>query len=780
EVLDIYSRVKRRKRRISSNVYETAPHVEESSNQSSLMAAVETNRRTNLTPKKEPVAEMSTDGESSEEQMMQRRYFLREQKSAPQRFNYNVEPLKKRMDVSPAHKRIKHNYSSRRRRTFRRKLENAGSSSTSDTDASNDEKQFERRLAKSLDRSRNRFLPLNMPSNSSKLNGISRQRNISTAIGADLDPMSIDTTVGFKDIGGLKHHLQTLKEMILFPLIYPEIFEKFKITPPRGVLFYGTPGTGKTLVARALANECFKGEKKVSIFFDEIDGLAPIRSSRQDQIHSSIVSTLLALMDGLDQRGEIIVIGATNRLDAIDPALRRPGRFDRELLFKLPDQEARCQILKIHTSDWNPPLQNDFIETLSSKLVGYCGADIKGLCTEAALIALRKKFPQIYASEKRLQVDSSAVTVTVQDFETAIHHLVPSTKRGLNSVSRQLPVHLAPLLSQDLDRIVSKINEEFKNNKINNNKDGKSVEFSIDGDQSYSDILDIFKKKKAIFGQKMILCASGAEHGQTTYLAPAVFHILDHLPVFSLSLPQIFSSNYRAAEEAVSEFLFLSGKVIRHRACSLRDVAYALIEEEYDSEFEQQCEEIDKFRQERELGESADLPPAFVYVAPINIQNATNSNGTSATNSNERRSVENGANLVNKKDPDRAAAIVKKYKATRRLNLQKASNVDLSGLNSSRSDISASNLEKETFFDSDIDHHQKVAERNSITPKPSVAFDRYKFNRLIDTAVSLTNDWPIRRIEKLYTKIVRSIERHAASSDKNSLIEELESVLRSL
>merc|ERR1719431_1580426 len=164
--------------------------------------------------------------------------------------------------------------------------------------------------------------------------------------------------------------------MVMFPLLYPELFQQFQIQPPRGVLFYGPPGTGKTLLARALANECSSEMKKVAffmrkgadclskwigeserqlrllfdqayqmrpsvIFFDEIDGLAPVRSSRQDHIHSSIVSTLLALMDGLDARGEVIIIGATNRIDSIDPALRRPGRFDREFLFPLPNAEAR-------------------------------------------------------------------------------------------------------------------------------------------------------------------------------------------------------------------------------------------------------------------------------------------------------------------------------------------------------------------------------------------------------------------------------------------------------
>jgi SpoVK/Ycf46/Vps4 family AAA+-type ATPase len=179
-----------------------------------------------------------------------------------------------------------------------------------------------------------------------------------------IGPETLDSNVRFSSIGGLDGHIQCLKEMILLPMMYPEVFRQFKIQPPRGVLFHGPPGTGKTLIARALANECSFGCRKVSffmrkgadllskwigesekqlrllfeqaaelhpsiIFFDELDGLAPVRSSRQDQVHASIVSTLLALMDGLDNRGEVIVIGATNRIDAIDPALRRPVWFDR-------------------------------------------------------------------------------------------------------------------------------------------------------------------------------------------------------------------------------------------------------------------------------------------------------------------------------------------------------------------------------------------------------------------------------------------------------------------
>jgi SpoVK/Ycf46/Vps4 family AAA+-type ATPase len=215
--------------------------------------------------------------------------------------------------------------------------------------------------------------------------------------------------------------------------MYPEVFARFQLEPPKGVLFYGPPGTGKTLVARALANSCGKGlngsrpiaffmrkgadclskwvgeaEKQLRllfeqakrhqpsiIFFDEIDGLAPVRSSRQDQIHASIVSTLLALMDGLDRRGQVILIGATNRPDAIDPALRRPGRFDRELEFKLPSQAARQEILKIHTKGWRPALEERMLSWVAERAVGYCGADLKALCGEACLLALRRRYPQV-------------------------------------------------------------------------------------------------------------------------------------------------------------------------------------------------------------------------------------------------------------------------------------------------------------------------------------------------------------------------------------------------
>lgn len=229
---------------------------------------------------------------------------------------------------------------------------------------------------------------------------------------ADADPLGVATDITFDSVGGLDDKIHQLKEMVQLPLSYPEIFAAKNMTPPRGVLFYGPPGTGKTLMARALAASCSSESRKVTfymrkgadclskwvgeaerqlrllfeeaknnqpsiIFFDEIDGLAPVRSSKQEQIHASIVSTLLALMDGMDGRGQVVVIGATNRPDAIDPALRRPGRFDREFYFPLPSTEARRKIIDIHTKGWEPALESAFKDQLAELTKGYGGADLR-------------------------------------------------------------------------------------------------------------------------------------------------------------------------------------------------------------------------------------------------------------------------------------------------------------------------------------------------------------------------------------------------------------------
>uniref|UniRef100_A0A8C7GH78 ATPase family AAA domain-containing protein 2 n=1 Tax=Oncorhynchus kisutch TaxID=8019 RepID=A0A8C7GH78_ONCKI len=471
---------------------------------------------------------------------------------------------------------------------------------SSDTTSSSDEERFERRKSKSMTRARNRCLPLSLRAED-LASGVLRDRAKVGASLADVDPMNLDTSVKFDSVGGLSNHIQSLKEMVVFPLLYPEVFERFKIQPPRGCLFYGPPGTGKTLVARALANECSQGDKKVSffmrkgadclskwvgeserqlrllfdqaylmrpsiIFFDEIDGLAPVRSSRQDQIHSSIVSTLLALMDGLDSRGEIVVIGATNRLDSIDPALRRPGRFDREFLFNLPDRTARRQILEIHTRDWNPRLAEQFVNELAEKCVGYCGADIKALCTEAALVALRRCYPQIYGSSVKLQLDVSTIVLGPGDFSHALRTIVPASQRAQAPPGRALAPNIRPLLANTLATVLEVLLRVFPHAET---RHGESRGEETDGaapsiynlqpgspkTHAHTPVLHftISALHQPTSYRPRLLLAGPPGSGQSSHLAPAVLHHLDKLSVHLLDLPTLYSVSAKTPEESCAQ-----------------------------------------------------------------------------------------------------------------------------------------------------------------------------------------------------------------------------------
>ena len=230
--------------------------------------------------------------------------------------------------------------------------------------------------------------------------------------------------VSYEDIGGLGKEIHRIREMIELPLKYPQVFEKLGIDPPKGVLLHGPPGCGKTLIARAVANETdanfqhltgpeimakFYGESEANlrkifekasasapaiIFFDEIDALAPKREDMggEKQVEKRVVAQLLALMDGLSSRGQVIVIGATNIPNVIDPALRRPGRFDREIEISIPDRNGRHKILNIHTHGM--PLSEDVdLAKLSEITHGYVGADIEALCKEAGMSAVRRYLP---------------------------------------------------------------------------------------------------------------------------------------------------------------------------------------------------------------------------------------------------------------------------------------------------------------------------------------------------------------------------------------------------
>ncbi len=277
--------------------------------------------------------------------------------------------------------------------------------------------------------------------------------------------------VTYEDIGGLRDEIQKVREMIELPLRHPEIFEKLGVEAPKGVLLYGPPGTGKTLLAKAVATESnahfipisgpeimskFYGESEARlreifkeakekaptiIFIDEIDSIAPKREEVTGEVERRVVSQLLSLMDGLEARGKVIVIAATNRPNAIDPALRRPGRFDREIEIKVPDKKGRLEILLIHTRHMPLVQQAEEkkgasddkavdIEKLAAVTHGFVGADLEYLCKEAAMKTLRRNLPNIKLDEDRLSPETlDKLIVTMDDFEGALKDVMPSAMR---------------------------------------------------------------------------------------------------------------------------------------------------------------------------------------------------------------------------------------------------------------------------------------------------------------------------------------------------------------
>ncbi|XP_025111165.1 ATPase family AAA domain-containing protein 2-like isoform X3 [Pomacea canaliculata] len=537
---------------------------------------------------------------------------------------------------SPAHRNAKFSPCSyRKRETFHGSSTSTSDSSDSGTETT-DEQRFNRRKAKSIAKSRNRIMPLNFPNDTVGTSAVMKDRLRAGASSADVDPMEIDTSVNFDSIGGLKQHLMALKEMIVFPLLYPEFYERFKVEPSRGVLFYGPPGTGKTLVARALANECSLGGQRVAffmrkgadclskwvgeaerqlrllfdkayemrpsiIFFDEIDGLAPVRSSRQDQIHNSIVSTLLALMDGLDSRGEIVVIGATNRIDAIDPAFRRPGRFDREFRFPFPNLEDRKKILKIHTRNWKPSLRDEFISELAEKCAGYSGADIKCLVTDATQNALRRHYPQIYTTFEKLQLDVGAITLTARDFARALVNIVPAAQRTVLNPAVALEPSMRPLLQRalctlssalaiqfpyarfkrkvellDLPQAGSSCEEDsqeklayqelssdeeenapsiFMPHNKNHAFSHKTAASDLSSEPSFIKFSSAMSRFPILYRPRMLVSGESGQ-GQTVHLAPAALHFMEHLPVYTLCSAAIFAATAKMPEEACANIFY--------------------------------------------------------------------------------------------------------------------------------------------------------------------------------------------------------------------------------
>ncbi|GAA5932227.1 hypothetical protein JCM3775_001165 [Rhodotorula graminis] len=410
---------------------------------------------------------------------------------------------------------------------------------------------------------------------------------------ADTDPLGVPSSISFDSVGGLGGHIQQLKEMVSLPLLYPEVFERFNMTPPRGVLFHGPPGTGKTLLARALAASCSTDGRKISffmrkgadclskwvgeaerqlrllfdeakacqpsiIFFDEIDGLAPVRSSKQEQIHASIVSTLLALMDGMDGRGQVIVIGATNRPDAIDPALRRPGRFDREFYFPLPNLEARRKIVDIHTSGWNPPLDDPFKDELAKLTKGYGGADLRALCTEAALNAVQRTYPQIYKTNDRLVIKPESIEVTARDFIVSQKNLIPSTARSTSSSAAPIPPQLVPLLSTSFEHAktaLAKVLPEVKRISVL-----EEAEYVDDGGGFEKEKLMQAFEQLRVFRPRLVICGESGM-GQS-YIGAAVLQHLEGFHVQTLDLATLVSDSSRTMEASCVQ-LFVEAK--RHK-----------------------------------------------------------------------------------------------------------------------------------------------------------------------------------------------------------------------
>jgi transitional endoplasmic reticulum ATPase len=266
-------------------------------------------------------------------------------------------------------------------------------------------------------------------------------------------------SITYEDIGGIRNEVAKVREMIELPLRHPELFKRLGVEAPKGVLLHGPPGTGKTLLAKAVANETnasfytiggpeimskYYGESEEKlrnvfeqaeknapsiIFIDEIDSIAPKREEVSGEVERRIVAQLLSLMDGMSSRGKVVVIGATNRVNAVDPALRRPGRFDREIEIGVPDRDGRLEILQIHARGM--PLAKDVdLEKLADISHGFVGADLQALSKEAAMRALRRVLPQIDLSSESIPSETlKKIIVTMQDFTAVIKEMEPSAMR---------------------------------------------------------------------------------------------------------------------------------------------------------------------------------------------------------------------------------------------------------------------------------------------------------------------------------------------------------------
>ncbi len=285
---------------------------------------------------------------------------------------------------------------------------------------------------------------------------IDRSTNLTISTEATVDRKA---RVTYEEVGGLRQEVKAMREIVELPLRHPELFTRLGVEPHSGILLYGPPGCGKTLIAKVLANESeanmysingpeimnkyygeteaklrdiFKEAKDNSpsiIFIDEIDAIAPKREEAYGDVEKRVVAQLLALMDGLNDRGNVIVLGATNRPDSVDPALRRPGRFDREFEISVPNEDGRLEILLIHTRGM--PIAEDVdLKDLASELHGYTGADIKSLCREAAMKSIRRYLPEIDLETEKIPSEVlQSMQIKLIDFYDAMQEVIPTAMR---------------------------------------------------------------------------------------------------------------------------------------------------------------------------------------------------------------------------------------------------------------------------------------------------------------------------------------------------------------
>jgi len=367
--------------------------------------------------------------------------------------------------------------------------------------------------------------------------------------------------ITYEDIGGLREEIQRIREMVELPLRHPELFQRLGIEPPRGVFLYGPPGCGKTLLAKAVANESdanfyvisgpeimskFYGESEARlreifqkaqetapsiIFIDELDAIAPKREEVTGEVERRVVAQLLSLMDGMGSRGNIIVIGATNRPNAIDPALRRPGRFDREIEIGVPDKQGRFEILQIHTRAM-PLAQDVDLKRLCEITHGYTGADVASLCREAAMKALRRYMPKINLEEQRVPPEIlEKMEVELDDFMQAYREVTPTAMR-------EVYVEVPTVHWQDIGGL-SQVKEELM----------EAVEWPIKKP-------DVFKRM-GINPPKGILLLGPPGCGKTL-LARAVA-TESEANFISIKGPEIFSKWVGESEKAIRE-VFRKGR----------------------------------------------------------------------------------------------------------------------------------------------------------------------------------------------------------------------------